>query len=223
MAWNNDLRTELAHVESVRTWPVAPARFMLAEVVSPAIMTFAGSTFGAGIAPGQLFRHPPARTLFTGEPTDMHLLPQSGEVLGVANDCGGGLALRERPTVDGRPVAPLLGPPESRGPPGPGVDGAQRRSQPGHRGVGPAMISSFALGLTFMLSLDPQRRARRRGASRSTSARYPVERLGVSCLGSPRGVPADRHGGSHAADRGPALGAARSRGGASGDRALRAT
>ena len=49
MTWNNDLRTELAHVEIVRTWPVSAHRFVLAEVMSPAILSFACALFGAGV------------------------------------------------------------------------------------------------------------------------------------------------------------------------------
>lgn len=49
MTWNNDLRTELAHIELVRTWPVPARQFVLAEVLSPAILSFAVAVFGAGV------------------------------------------------------------------------------------------------------------------------------------------------------------------------------
>ena len=38
VSFSNDLRTELLHLELVRTWPVAPARFVLAQVASPALL-----------------------------------------------------------------------------------------------------------------------------------------------------------------------------------------
>jgi hypothetical protein len=49
MTWNNDLRTELAYIELVRTWPVSARQFVLAEVLSPAIFSFASAVFGAGV------------------------------------------------------------------------------------------------------------------------------------------------------------------------------
>jgi hypothetical protein len=50
MSWRNDLRTELSHLELVRTWPVPPARFVLAEVVSPALLSTFVGFFGLGLA-----------------------------------------------------------------------------------------------------------------------------------------------------------------------------
>ena len=84
MAWNNDLRSELMHLELVRTWPLAAPRFVLAEVVSPALLSFSFAMFGAGVAlaslVGSRLRH-----VLTGEATELHLLPRSGELLGVPN------------------------------------------------------------------------------------------------------------------------------------------
>ncbi|HEX4826253.1 MAG TPA: putative ABC exporter domain-containing protein [Candidatus Polarisedimenticolaceae bacterium] len=50
MSWTNDLRTELQHLELVRTWPVAPFRFVLAEVVSSASLSTLVGMFGLGVA-----------------------------------------------------------------------------------------------------------------------------------------------------------------------------
>jgi hypothetical protein len=49
MTWNNDLRADLAHIELVRTWPVPAPRFVLAEVIAPAMLSFAGAVFGAAV------------------------------------------------------------------------------------------------------------------------------------------------------------------------------
>jgi hypothetical protein len=50
MSWQNDLRTELSHLELVRTWPVPPVRFVLAEVASPALLSTLVGLSGLGIA-----------------------------------------------------------------------------------------------------------------------------------------------------------------------------
>ena len=50
MSWRNDLRTELSHLELVRTWPVPAVRFVLAEVASPALLSTIIGLFGLGIA-----------------------------------------------------------------------------------------------------------------------------------------------------------------------------
>jgi hypothetical protein len=50
MSWYNDLRTELPHLELVRTWPVAPVRFVLAEVAAPALLSTLVGLFGLGLA-----------------------------------------------------------------------------------------------------------------------------------------------------------------------------
>jgi len=84
MMWNNDLRAELSHLEAVRTWPVAAERFVLAEVLSPALLSFAGAMFGAGMVLASLGGSR-LREMITGEPTTLHLLPRSGEFLGVPN------------------------------------------------------------------------------------------------------------------------------------------
>ena len=82
MTWNNDLRTELAHIELVRTWPVSASRFVLAEVLSPAILSFGGATFGAGVVLTSLFGSRLRETL-TGQRTELVLLPRAGEFMGV--------------------------------------------------------------------------------------------------------------------------------------------
>ena len=50
MAWNNDLRTELSRIELVRTWPVTSYRFVLAEVLTPALASLFVAMVGAGLA-----------------------------------------------------------------------------------------------------------------------------------------------------------------------------
>jgi hypothetical protein len=154
MAWNNDLRTELAHIESVRTWPVSPSRFMLAQIVSPALMSFAGSMFGAAVVLASLFGAR-LRQLLTGEPTELNLLPRSGEFLGVANEVAAVLlfvsvvplaAVMSFLSSALQNLAVLL------------VPAWMAHSADRSRGItafGQRMISSFALGLTFMLSLIP--------------------------------------------------------------------
>ena len=51
-SWNNDLRTELAHLELVRTWPLRPAPLVLAEVASPALLSFLLGLAGLELALG---------------------------------------------------------------------------------------------------------------------------------------------------------------------------
>ena len=38
LGFRNDIRTELQHLDVVRTWPVAPTRFVLAQAVAPAVL-----------------------------------------------------------------------------------------------------------------------------------------------------------------------------------------
>jgi hypothetical protein len=85
--WNNDLRAELGHIELVRTWPVSARGFMLAEVLSPAILSFAGALFGAGLVLTSQFGSR-LREALTGQHSSLFLLSRSGEFLGV----GTGLA-----------------------------------------------------------------------------------------------------------------------------------
>jgi hypothetical protein len=80
--WNNDLRTELAHIELVRTWPVSARGFVLAEVLSPAILSFAGAAFGAGVVLTSLFGSRLCEAL-TGQRSELVLLPRGGEFMGV--------------------------------------------------------------------------------------------------------------------------------------------
>ena len=82
MSWNNDLRSELAHIELVKTWPLPAQGFVLAEVVSPALISLAGATFGAGMVLAGLFGSR-LRQALTGAPTGLALLPRAGPFLGV--------------------------------------------------------------------------------------------------------------------------------------------
>jgi len=82
MTWNNDLRTELAHIDLVRTWPVSARRFVLAEVVSPAILSFAGAAWGAGVILTSLFGSR-LREALTGQRSHLVLLPRAAEFMGV--------------------------------------------------------------------------------------------------------------------------------------------
>lgn len=82
MTWNNDLRAELAHIELVRTWPVSARRFVLAQVLSPAILSFVASSFGAGVVLTSLFGSR-LREALTGQRSTLVLLPRAGEFLGV--------------------------------------------------------------------------------------------------------------------------------------------
>jgi len=82
MTWNNDLRTELAHIDLVRTWPVSAPRLVLAEVLSPAILSFANAVFGAGLVLTSLFGSR-VREALTGQRSSLVLLPRAGEFMGV--------------------------------------------------------------------------------------------------------------------------------------------
>jgi len=82
MTWNNDLRTELAHIELIRTWPVSARHFVMAEVLSPAILSFAGTVFGAGVVLASLFGSH-LREALTGQQSSRVLLSGAGELLGV--------------------------------------------------------------------------------------------------------------------------------------------
>jgi hypothetical protein len=50
MTWDNDLRTEFAHIELVRTWPVPARDFVAAQVASPATLGFLTGCGGLGLA-----------------------------------------------------------------------------------------------------------------------------------------------------------------------------
>ena len=50
MSFHNDLRTELAHLELVRTWPVPASRFVWAQVASPALLSTLVGLAGLGLA-----------------------------------------------------------------------------------------------------------------------------------------------------------------------------
>ena len=78
-SWRNDLRTELTHLELVRTWPVAPFRFVLAEVASSAFLSTFVGLLGLGVA---LAGHLGAR-ISAEHGVSMKLFPDSG-TLGVS-------------------------------------------------------------------------------------------------------------------------------------------
>jgi len=82
MTWKNDLRTELAHIDLVRTWPVPARRFVMAEVLSPAILSFACAAFGAGVVLTSLFGSR-LREALTGQHSRLVLLPRGGDFMGV--------------------------------------------------------------------------------------------------------------------------------------------
>jgi hypothetical protein len=86
MTWHNDLRSDLPHIEMVRTWPVSAQRFVLAEVLSPAILSFGSAIMGGGVALASLFGSR-LHESFSSEPSTLVLLPKTG-LLGV----GAGLA-----------------------------------------------------------------------------------------------------------------------------------
>jgi hypothetical protein len=50
MNWQNDLRSEISRLEYARTWPVSAERLVLAEVLSPALLSFLFATFGLGLS-----------------------------------------------------------------------------------------------------------------------------------------------------------------------------
>ncbi len=85
MAWNNDLRTDVAHLELIRTWPLSAQRFVLAEVVSPALISFASATFGAGLILSSVLGSR-LRQALTGDATEHVLLSRGGSILGLPNE-----------------------------------------------------------------------------------------------------------------------------------------
>jgi hypothetical protein len=87
MSWNNDLRADLPHIEMVRTWPVSARQFVLAQVVSPALLSFGASVFGAGVVLAGLFGSRLGEML-TGQRSTLVLLPKSVHFMGT----GTGLA-----------------------------------------------------------------------------------------------------------------------------------
>jgi hypothetical protein len=154
MTWNNDLRSELLHLESVRTWPVAAPRFLLAEVLSPALMSFACAMFGAGMVLASLCGVG-LRRMLTGEPTQLQLLPRSGELLGVGNAWAAVLcfvacipmaAAASFISSAFQNVAVLLMPAWM-------VHNVDRSR--GVAAFGQRLLTSFALGLVFIVALVP--------------------------------------------------------------------
>jgi hypothetical protein len=154
MTWNNDLRTELAHIELVRTWPVSAERFVLAEVLSPALASFAASTFGAGVLLTSLFGSR-LRQALTGEPTELHLLPRFGEFMGVNTALAAGVLFASVLPMAAaasffssaiQNLAVVWAPAW--------MAHSSDRSQ-GVAAFGQRMVFSIGLGLAFMLALIP--------------------------------------------------------------------
>jgi len=154
MAWNNDLRAELAHLELVRTWPVSAQRFVLAEVVSPALISFAASAFGAGLVLTSLFGSR-LRQALTGQPTELELLPRDGAFMGMDNELAAVVLFASFLPIAAaasflssalQNLAVLL------------VPAWMAHSADRSKGVaafGQRMVFSSALGLAFMLALVP--------------------------------------------------------------------
>ena len=78
-SWRNDLRTELTHLELVRTWPVAPFRLVLAEVASSALLGTVVGLLGLGIVLAGFF----GARLSSEHGVSMKLFPEPG-TLGVS-------------------------------------------------------------------------------------------------------------------------------------------
>ncbi|MDX1389814.1 MAG: hypothetical protein R3344_11530, partial [Acidobacteriota bacterium] len=78
----NDIRTELGHIDLVRTWPVNGGRFVLAQVLSPAVYGAAGGIFGLFVMLASL-GGARLRTAVVGFEKRAPLLPGEGsEILG---------------------------------------------------------------------------------------------------------------------------------------------
>jgi hypothetical protein len=52
--WRNDMRTDLLHVDQLRTWPISAWRLVLAEVAAPAWQATLVGMFGAGLVAASL-------------------------------------------------------------------------------------------------------------------------------------------------------------------------
>jgi hypothetical protein len=50
MTWDNDLRTDLVHVELIRTWPLPARDFVAAQIASPAALAFLTGCGSLGLA-----------------------------------------------------------------------------------------------------------------------------------------------------------------------------
>jgi hypothetical protein len=154
MSFNNDLRSELAHIEMVRTWPVSAQGFVLAEVLSPAMLGFASAVFGAGVVLASLFGSRLNETL-TGRHSTLVLLPWGGELLRVYTGLATVLIfLGVLPMAAAvaffssalQNLATLFVPAWM-------VHSADRSR--GIAAVGQRLLVSFALGLALMLALIP--------------------------------------------------------------------
>lgn len=80
-SWDNDLRTELAHLELVRSWPIRAAPLVLAEVASPALLGLLTGLAGLALALGGCLGAELAAA--RGTPAAIPLAP-AGRAMGVS-------------------------------------------------------------------------------------------------------------------------------------------
>ncbi len=84
MMWNNDMRSDVRYLELVRTWPLSPRRYVVAQIASPALLSVVAAALGAGLLAacsfGAGWQH-----VVSGHSTGLQLLPRSGSLLGVPN------------------------------------------------------------------------------------------------------------------------------------------
>lgn len=154
MAWNNDLRTDIVHLEQLRTWPISAPRFVLAEVVTPALVSLASATFGAGLVLATVLGSR-LRQALTGDATELVLLPRSGSMLGLPNELAAILLFfGYLPLAAGasflssalQNLATLFVPAWM-------ANGADRSQ--GVAAFGQRMVFSSALGIAFLLAMIP--------------------------------------------------------------------
>lgn len=77
MSMRIDFRTDLGHIETVRTWPLAGWRLMFAEVLGPALVATYASLVGGGVMLAGIFGAR-LRSLVQGEGHGSMLLPPDG-------------------------------------------------------------------------------------------------------------------------------------------------
>ena len=83
MSLRIDMRTELGHIDLVRTWPVTGMRFVLGQVLSPAVIGAAGGIFGMSLMLAALTGSR-LKTVLRGIESSNPLLPgEGGEIFGV--------------------------------------------------------------------------------------------------------------------------------------------
>ena len=82
MSLRNDMRTELGHIDLVRTWPVTGMRFVLGQVLSPAVIGAAGGIFGLCVMVASL-TGVRLKTALRGIESTSRLLPGEGTEVSV--------------------------------------------------------------------------------------------------------------------------------------------